>query len=557
MAENFPGIGPDFSSLAEISPPTPEKKDKKKDKKESKKPVFESIKQSEKDGEKIKDDKPEKKEPTEKEAPLQKMGEAEQKLAATEIAKDLIEERKDEVEAAPADSIEEKVALVAASFDEALVQEIADGKELEAALENSSKLTLEIVGIEAGESIAEPTESEAENTDTEEVNVPSETSEPTEETEKDDSTASAATTPSALPSGPTGPTPPVPPHGTGPAGPSSPGGGAWGPTGPGGAGFTGGNIPHPTPNITASQAPEYINVRRSNRRHLLVGGLVGYMIGRRRGRIKTEKKLLPIQQKLEKEVKTLEQKIITREERIRTITREQLTQKPEMQHKLVERLQASRELKADAREKPGKVLHKEKIGKFALAGERPFSQERERQLSRFEQSNTEMTKEQIKPPEPVRAPEKPKTVELMAMADLLLIAEHVKIEGSSVKRLYETNRLNPEGLRRVVKAYLRGEHYELTIHDNLITPEQFVFAETLQKTAKPGTSAQSVHGGGAQVVQDDISQSNLPVNNGMSPNSQAVPQSPPTVQQKKQSHTGVKTASVVGAVALIIYLMML
>jgi hypothetical protein len=55
----------------------------------------------------------------------------------------------------------------------------------------------------------------------------------------------------------------------------------------------------------------------------LIGGIVGYLIGRRRGRIKTEKRLLPIQKKLRKEVTNLQWQLQAKETKIRQVAAEQ------------------------------------------------------------------------------------------------------------------------------------------------------------------------------------------------------------------------------------------
>ncbi len=55
---------------------------------------------------------------------------------------------------------------------------------------------------------------------------------------------------------------------------------------------------------------------------LLVGGLVGYFVGRRRGRIKTEKRMAKVQQKLETQVKDVQQQIADKENMLRAVVRE-------------------------------------------------------------------------------------------------------------------------------------------------------------------------------------------------------------------------------------------
>ncbi len=69
-------------------------------------------------------------------------------------------------------------------------------------------------------------------------------------------------------------------------------------------------------------------------------------------------------------------------------------------------------------------------------------------------------------------PERPKLVEAMTVGELLSLAERITVEQSDVKKLFVTNRLNEEGLRRVARAYLRGERYERVLRENLRTPPE-------------------------------------------------------------------------------------
>lgn len=127
-----------------------------------------------------------------------------------------------------------------------------------------------------------------------------------------------------------------PPGGTGTPPPAGAGGGGFGGTPPPGGGVVppmpvgpppgpAGVLRPPTPVVI--EAP----TRRNGRRELLVGGLVGYLIGRRRGRIKTEKKLLPVQQSLERQVKDLSDQITARELKIRQLTAENLQNSKQQQ----------------------------------------------------------------------------------------------------------------------------------------------------------------------------------------------------------------------------------
>ncbi len=197
---------------------------------------------------------------------------------------------------------------------------------------------------------------------------------------------------------------------------------------------------YPT-SITPEKEPENDFEQGSTAGAALVGGILGYLIGRRRGRINTEKKLLPIQQKLEEEVKTLHDQVLRKEHEIRRRTRDQLkSQSLVKQVEIIERLEARHKKQLNPEMTPEKLEQKPTISSKELD-----------QLTKSEN--------RIKP------------VELMTVAELLIIAEQIKVENSTLKKLFETGRLNEESLRRIVQSHLKGERYERLLSDNLLSPE--------------------------------------------------------------------------------------
>src|SRR5690606_30043397 len=83
----------------------------------------------------------------------------------------------------------------------------------------------------------------------------------------------------------------------------------------------------------------------------------------------------------------------------------------------------------------------------------------------------------------------PKSVDSMAVPELLTVAAAIKIENTTLKRLHETGRVNDEGMRRIVRAYLRGESLEWVISQNLMSPEALVSKAEQAPTRSDDTAA--------------------------------------------------------------------
>ncbi len=414
MAEWFTGQIPDYRSLGETPHQSPEKKDDDDDDDEEEKPktrldylkkYLEKVKQpeevveladesTEQDSEDVEDS-----DELDQEQP--ELSAEEQPLVAAEI----IEERSAQIEREP----NTPEAQAGATFIDTVGEEIDNGASLEEALESAQAQILELAGVDN-----EPQEPD---------NLAAKVAPEAIETPKPEPEEEIPTPPVPL-------VPPIPPNlppvfPTGPSGPLGPN-----------ANF---NYTPTAPNLT----PEDSIDRHSHVPYVLVGGLVGYLLGRRRGRIKTEKKLLPIQHKLEKEIQDMREKIFWREAQVRSMVHEQLNKKPETEKDVRERLRGKHERKKETKEKNQNQQNQERLGRLATTAERPTTPEGIRRVIL-------------------------KSVEDMTTAELLSIAENVPIKQSNMRQLFEANRINDEGLRRVLKAYLRGERYDKLLHENLI-----------------------------------------------------------------------------------------
>jgi hypothetical protein len=286
------------------------------------------------------------------------------------------------------------------------------------------------------------------------------------------SAGSAATTQPGSSAG-GGAVPPIRPTGRSFGGPGAPFGP---PFGPGGYGAPTG------PNFNAAPAtPDAANVPRSAERiddrgspaaFFVAGGIVGYLIGRRRGRIKTEKKLLPVQKKLEQQVEDLHWQIKAKESQIRKVAAEKVRQegpvavealvakraaKAEKQKETVPAMGASERFK-EVRQKASEanILHAAKapehIGHMLMTAESVPAI-----LPSTERASTKTNKAEFKANAEKAAPAlSEKAVETLNRAELLQLSERIVVEGSSLRQIYETHLVGERGLRRLIIEHLRG-----------------------------------------------------------------------------------------------------
>lgn len=434
--ENFPGVIPEGSS--DDNETKAEKKDKKDGKELAKKASLLEMfqaKEEKTEQQASKEARPEKAELTEEEK-VEQLDTTEQKVVAEQLVDERLETVETELAVAPLGSEQEASAIGAATFLEKLGDKLDDGEIIddqvldEVTAEAAAELGIPLEEISHQEETGKETEPELEITEPE----------PDDEAEADDPAAPAPTPPSP-------PSPPVPPTPVSPPGPSAGGPSPFaGGSAPGFPGPFGGGMAGPTPNTYPNPANVAPNVEQSHGhshiKYVLAGGLVGYLLGRRRGRIKTEKRLLPVQQKLEKQVQDLQGKLFLREESVRRLS---VRHREELQHKDRDEVQKVVKKERAKRAETLKVyetgVHKqpERLGKFALL--------------------------------PGAIAERQPSREQLGERQLLEVAKSITVGQVSLAEMYKRGRIEISDVREIVQEFLQGHDYERLI-TKAIKPER-------------------------------------------------------------------------------------
>lgn len=238
------------------------------------------------------------------------------------------------------------------------------------------------------------------------------------------------------------------------------------PPGTGGTGNGGGNgsglppfvyrptpaAPENTPStiLPATQA-ETIQVRnedepeRSNKTGaFLLGGALGYMIGRRGGRKRTEAKLKPEISKLETEVNKTKAELSTQEALVKRAAKEK--ERSDFMQKIADR----QEVTTKAREKREQQAKKQV----------PIADVLRRTVEAPEAiKNPNFTTGETQRKDALKAPEiiLNKRTEQLSTPELLRHAERLYIGGVNVRRLYESNQIDRRGLVKIVESGFLGE----------------------------------------------------------------------------------------------------
>ncbi len=237
--------------------------------------------------------------------------------------------------------------------------------------------------------------------------------------------AGSPPTPPTPPISPTPPLPPLPPHG-------------------------GGNTsqqPNVTPNTTPVVSPNVLqdsqNERTKRRGNPAASALLGYAIGRRGGRKRTERRLEPKIAGLSQELDITKKHLEARELDLKKAATNTLNQQHAEKYAR----------RPEGMEQPKKKPVTEILRQTVMAPEKIRSAitPAEVNIPRTELPKTETA------PRPQVAPEVAiKRAEQLSTPALLKAAESLVIEGVSVRRMYETNKIDRNGLVAIVQEGLKG-----------------------------------------------------------------------------------------------------
>lgn len=311
------------------------------------------------------------------------------------------------------------------------------------------------------------------------------------------------------PPSPPPPIPPIPPQG--PNLPPNPGNPNTQPSAP--------NASPQNPNVINNPNVVPMNdtyYRRRRSGDLLLGGALGYLLGRRRGRRRAEAELMPEIKKRDEKLEGLRTKLETSEAEVRAMAAEKVPVPPvetrteriveevpvvekvvetieaaaptiEVEKTIVEQQEQAFEQQIDAqaaaeRELPSEVTATELIEKEVPVVEKVVetveAEEGDRERAEQEPEQIGAIVERLMP-QAVPAAEKvaevrseriepKKDPQTMTMPELLEVAEHINLDKTSLRELYERKRIDAVNLRRVILEYFKGgSRYEKILRGSL------------------------------------------------------------------------------------------
>lgn len=215
--------------------------------------------------------------------------------------------------------------------------------------------------------------------------------------------------------------------------------------------------------------------RRGETRGLLVGGILGYLIGRRRGRIRTERQLKPIQARLEKQVTQLHETIAAKERQLRSAAALQV----EAQRQVI--------APASTSERPAATITPENtpLAPPPPPTERlqpPIFEAPAVPLAAATVAGEVVRHELATPPPAEQAPTNtpeaarpkqigPEQVAGLTTEELVAVSAQIKVGGENLQEIYSAKRISEPGLRAIVLEYVRGGNVKKALKRELLNKE--------------------------------------------------------------------------------------
>lgn len=252
-----------------------------------------------------------------------------------------------------------------------------------------------------------------------------------------------------------------------------------------------------------------------NATYLLVGGIVGYLIGRRRGRIKTEKRLAVVQRKLEKQVEAKQHEINEKTETVKKLARQNYEQTKQT---------------TSFAERPSKSV--EATPERRQAASVPEKVRAERDVSTPEQREVHLEK----------------GIEL-SDSDVKRLSETITIGATNLRKIHEAKLVTDGGLRRLVSEHLQGKDIRRGLAREFLAKELSYERDPHFRDIVPlEATGRRAQGGGP--VTDDTQVLSQPV--ALATTDKPQPQAtPPTIQTPLRSRRSAVSTGMLSILSII------